>query len=92
MKTIYNAQVLHKIMVGSKGVVMFTVGDTAYYWTTKAINTYKKLEIDKIYKIKANILNNNIFKNLRVICEQKDLKPDAYNILFNNNDKNLTNV
>lgn len=92
MKTIYNAQVLHKIMIGSKGIVMFTISDTAYYWETKAINAYKKLEIDKIYKIKANILNNNIFKNLRVICEQKDLKPDAYNILFNNNDKNLTNV
>lgn len=92
MKTIYNAQVLLKIMIRSKGIVMFTVNDTAYYWTTKAINTYKKLEVGKIYKIKANILNNNIFKNLRVICEQKDLKPDAYDILFNNNDKNLTNV
>lgn len=92
MKTIYNVQVLHKIMIGSKRVVMFTVSDTAYYWVTKAINTYKKLEIGKIYKIKADILNNNIFKNLRVICEQKDLKPDAYNILFNDNDKNLTNV
>lgn len=92
MKTIYNAQVLLKIMIVSKGIVMFKVDDTAYYWTTKAINTYKKLEVGKIYKIKADILNNNIFKNLRVICEQKDLKPDAYNILFNNNDKNLTNV
>lgn len=92
MKTIYNVQVLHKIIIGGKGIIMFTVSDAAYYWVTKAINTYKKLEIGKIYKIKANILNNNIFKNLRVICEQKDLKPDAYNILFNNNDKNLTNV
>lgn len=92
MKTIYNVQVKYKLIIKSTGVIKFDVNNESYYWETKAINTYKKLEIGKIYKIKADILNNNIFKNLRVICEQKDLKPDAYNILFNNNDKNLTNV